>query len=218
MNSQRFLTFQKFSDHQEALLLKQDLEKGNIEVVIEDTSVAIDITFSGNTHGNEFLLKIKETEFVKANDILEAQAAKIVDQYAPDHYLFEFSDEELFDVIGKADEWSKEDFLLSQKILRTRGHEIDSEKIEEIKLGRLNDLRKPEQGKKAWIIFGYIFAFLGGLLGVIIGWSHWKATKIDPTGKRFYVYNESTRKSGKTIFLIGILSFILWLIIKVIID
>jgi hypothetical protein len=54
---------------------------------------------------------------------------------------------------------------------------------------------------------------VGGIIGLMIGWSHWKTTKVDPTGKRFYVYDEKTRKSGRTIFLFGVFFFIFWIIV-----
>ncbi|MFN2423977.1 MAG: hypothetical protein ABR572_09390 [Cryomorphaceae bacterium] len=204
MRTNHFLTFQKFSDKEDALMLKESLEKEGIQTVMENTSAGVDITFSGNTHGNEFLLKINHDAFQKANAVLEKQAASIVDQFTDDHYLFEFSDEELFELIERPDEWSKEDFLLAVRILKDRGHELSNSEIREIRENGLRDIRTPEPGKPAWIIVGYATAVAGGLIGLLIGWTHWKSTKIDPTGKRFYIYDEETRKSGRNIFWIAV--------------
>lgn len=218
MSTNQFLTFQKFSNKQDAIILKERLEKDGLETILEDVSASVDVTFSGNTHDNQYLLKIRQNEFELANEILESQAKEHVDKISKDHYLFEFTDEELFELIEKSDEWSKEDYLLAIKILKERGHNLDTTKIDEIKKKRLNDLKKPEKGNVAWLRAGYFFSFAGGIIGLIIGWSHWKSTKIDPTGKRFYVYDEKTRKSGRTIFLIGVLFFIFWIIIGLIQD
>lgn len=213
MSTNQFITFQKFSDKQDALIFKEKLEKNGIEPMLEDVSASVDVTFSGNTHDNQYLLKIRKNEFERANEILENQAKLLVNQISKDHYLFDFTDEELFELIEKSDEWSKEDYFLAIKILKERGHNLDTTEIEEIKKKRLSDLRSPETGKAAWLFAGFVFSFLGGIIGLMIGWSHWKSIKVDPTGKRFYVYDEKTRKSGRTIFLFGVFFFIFWIIV-----
>jgi hypothetical protein len=201
MNSNTFLTFQKFSYLEDAILLKQSLEKERIEVLVEDTSASVDITFSGNTFGNEFLLKIQKNDFEKANDILKKQAEQEVLKFSDDHYLYDFSDEELLEVICKFDEWCKEDFILAQKILKSRGHDINRKKVVALKKKRLKEIRKPEKGDYLEPVF---------LLGFIVDWAHWKSTKIDPSGKRYYVYDEETRRKGKK-------NFITWVVVTVII-
>ncbi|WNJ17128.1 hypothetical protein [Pontibacter sp. G13] len=212
MKTNQFITFQKFSNKLDAQSLKARLEKAKVETILEDVSASVDVTFTGNTHNHQFLLKIRQNEFERANEILEEQAKEVVEQFRRDHYLYEFSDDELFELVEKSDEWSKEDYVLSIRILKGRGHQIDEDKLEEIKTKRLNDLRKPEAGKIGWLRVGYLFAIAGGFFGLIIGWAHWKSTKIDPTGKRFYVYNERTRNSGKQIFLLGVFFFLFWLV------
>lgn len=204
MSTISFLTFQKFSNKEDALMLKEHLEKDGIQTLLEDSSPSVDITFSGNTHENEYLLKVKKEEFEKAHAVLEKQAEAIVDQFPADHYLFEFSDAELYELIEKWDEWSKEDYLLSVKILKERGHDISEQKIRELQYKRIAALREPVPGKPGWIIFGYITAFAGGIIGLLIGWTHWRSTKLDPAGNRCYVYDEKTRKSGRTIFWIAV--------------
>lgn len=117
MTEDKFLTFQKFNSFEDAVGLISLLKEHEVIVQIEDASPPVDITFSGNTLQNEIRVKIKQSDFELANQILEIQAIEHIDHYTDDHYLYDFTDGELLEIIEKPDEWSKEDFLLSQKIL-----------------------------------------------------------------------------------------------------
>mgnify|MGYP006180187279 FL=1 len=197
---------------EEAEGLISSLKDNGVNVQIEDASPPVDLTFSGNTLQNEIRIKVKQSDFETANQFLEKQAEQLVDKFSDEHYLYDFTDDELIEIIEKPDEWSKVDYLLSQKILKKRGHEISKEKVEELQQKRIDELRKPEKGHKGWLIFGFISAILGGLLGIFLGWFHWTFKKTDPTGQRVYAYDQQTRKIGQGIFWIGLVSFIVWII------
>lgn len=71
-------------------------------------------------------------------------------------------------------------------------------------------VQKPGTG---WLIAGYIFALLGGLLGVIIG-AHLAFSKIiSADGQKIPRYVTSTKNQGIVIFLIAIVSMIVWNIV-----
>jgi len=206
------MTFQKFNSVEEAEELISTLKENGVIVQVEDASPPVDITFSGNTLQNEIRIKIMQSDFETANQILEKQAEQLADEFSEDHYLYEFTDDELIEIIEKPDEWCKEDYLLSQKILNDRGQEISREKVEELRQKRIEDLRKPEKGHTGWLIFGFISALLGGLFGVFIGWYHWTFKKTDPTGQRVYAYDPMTRKRGQQIFWLGLVFLFIWTI------
>ena len=50
------------------------------------------------------------------------------------------------------------------KILKERGKSVDDTLLNTLKKERLEDLARPEENQEAWIIIGYVFAFIGGLL------------------------------------------------------
>lgn len=212
MTDDKFITFQKFDTTESAKELVSTLKDNGINVQIEDASPSVDLTFSGNTLQNEIRLKIQQSDFEKANQVLEKEAEQFIDKFPDDHYLYEFTDNELIEIIEKQDEWSKEDFLLSKKILKDRGLEINKEKIEELRQKRIYDLRKPEKGHKGWLIFGFISALLGGLLGIFIGWFYLTFKKTDPTGQQFYAYDKKTRIRGQQIFWLGLISLFIWIV------
>lgn len=212
MTKNPFITFQKFNSLEDAEDLISTLKDHGVSVQIEDASPPLDITFSGNTLQNEIRIKVKQSDFEIANQILEKQAEQFVDKFSDDHYLYDFTDDELIEILEKPDEWNKEDYLLSQKILKDRGHEINPEKVKELRQKRTDELRKPEKGQTGWLIFGFLLALLGGLLGVFMGWFYWTFKKTDPTGQRVYAYDSKTRKAGQSVFWIGIFSQIIWII------
>src|SRR5690606_22574962 len=127
-----------------------------------------------------------------------------------DHYLFDFTEEELRDILLKSDEWSKYDYLLAQKILRDRGHKIDTETINVLKEKRIEDLAKPDKNKKLSILAGYVFAIFGGLIAIFIGWHLFSHKKTLPNGGQVYSYSEQDRKQGRIILILGTVSAIIW--------
>ena len=122
---------------------------------------------------------------------------------------------ELYDILLKSDEWNKFDYSLAQKILRDRGKNIDKELLDSLKKQRLEDLAKPDENQKPWIIAGYVFALLGGFLGLIIGYFLWTSKKTLPNGQKVYSYSSNDRKHGKYIFYIALIIFPSALLLKV---
>jgi hypothetical protein len=53
--------------------------------------------------------------------------------------------------------------------------------------------------------WGYISAFLGGVIGIAIGLNLWTMKKTLPNGERVYVYNENDRNHGKIMTVVGII-------------
>lgn len=213
-----YLTFRKFNSQEELMGLTELLDKNGIEYVVEDTSVSFDLTFSGNDAFNKDLrVKIKQTDFDHANDLLEGQAKYAITEIDNDNYLLEFTDEELLEILEKPDEWNSFDFIAAQKILKKRGVEITKDKIEELKRERLNELAQPEKGQPFWVVLGYIISLFGGILGIFIGWHLLSFKKTLPNGQRVYAYETAARKHGQKIFYFGIVCFLFWICIKIII-
>ena len=200
---ERFLTFRRFSNLEDANTLVEVLKNNNVDFEVEDGSPTFDITFSNNKLLNEYYVKIKQTDFESTEKLLVDSTEISVDELPKDYYLFDFTNEELIEILIKPDEWSAVDYKLSQQILKSRGKQIDDEFISTLKKKRNEDLSQPEKSNSAWRNAGYIFAFLGGLLGVFIGWHLATFKKTLPNGERVHVYSESDRKHGKYILIIG---------------
>ena len=119
--NKKFAEFQRFNSEAELEKCVKILIENNIEYLIEDVSINLDPVLSSNKLGIEFLLKIDQVNFEKANNILDELYSFEIDEIESDYYLFSFSDDELLDVIIKSDEWNKFDVQLAQKILKEKG-------------------------------------------------------------------------------------------------
>lgn len=210
-----FVSYKKYSNLEQALELKQILENNEIDVVLTDNVAPVDITFSGSTVQNQVEIKIKPTDFAKADTVLKNETSKYLDEIDKDYYLFQFTNNELYEILLKSDEWGEFDYNLAQKILKDRGKSVDEDMLFSLKRQRLEELAKPEASQKGWIVVGYILTFLGGFFGVIIGYLIWTSQKTLPNGQRVYSYNESNRKQGKYIFIIGLIILPIVLIIRI---
>ena len=212
--NQDYSIFKKFPTLEQANELKALLDENNIEFILADNVPPVDVTFSGSTLLHEYEIRLKPSDFKKTEVLLTQLAEQQLNDIDPDYYLLKFTDEELYDILLKADEWGPFDYTLAQKSLKDRGKPIDTALLASLKKQRLAALAKPEENQKAWIIAGYIFACLGGLLGIIIGYSLWTAKKTLPNGQKVPSYTENDRKHGKYIFYIGLIIAPTALIIK----
>ena len=208
-----YVTFQKFADKDFATDLTDLLTKHNIGFVLEDSG-SFDPTFVGGNMTMEYRVKLLQKNFQAANQLYTQLLEQQLDSVDKDHYLFEFTDEELIEIITKPDEWNHFDYLLSQKILKDRGKEIKPEVVAVIKNQRTEELVKPAESQREWVIAGYIFAFFGGIMGIFIGWHLYYHKKTLPNGERVYAYFIEDRKSGFNIFIIGIICSILWIALR----
>lgn len=215
MHSNQFSLFQKFINKNQAIDLVDFLKENNIEFQVIDNSIDNDMTFSGNTFNKEIEVKIKASDFEKANNLLIKEYEKTLDQFGEDHYLYDFTNDELFDILLKPDKWNIFDFLLAKKILKSRGHDINESLIISLKKQRLEDLSKPEPSQKSWIIAGYLFTILGGALGFVIGAFLWFSKKTLPNGQKIHTYSKADRKHGLILLFFGTIIFILYAFIKI---
>jgi ABC-type lipoprotein release transport system permease subunit len=211
----QYSVFKKYPTVEQVQEVIRFLNKNDIETQFGENSSSLDSNFLGSSFNNEFEIKIKESDFEKANQILEKIAENQINEVDSDYYLFSFSNEELFDILLKQDEWNEFDYSLSKKILNSRGKSVDFDMLKSLKKQRLEDLAKPEENQKLWIVAGYFFALLGGLLGVIIGYVIMTSKKTLPNGKKVFSYNENDRIQGKIMFYIGIIMLPFYIILKI---
>ena len=214
-----FITYQRFNDIALANNLADILQRHNIIYTIEEESLTFNPTFVLNNElSNEYAVKIKSDDFEQVNQLLVEEETTNIDEVEADYYLFKFTNDELIDLLTKADEWSAFDYLLAQKILTERGIAINDKYLAELKEKRIEELKESETPQTTWIVVGYMAAFLGGILGIFIGWHLLSSKKTLPNGEKVYDYNEHDRKHGRNIFYLSIIIFAIALVIKVFVD
>jgi hypothetical protein len=206
-----FSKFKHLPSIEQAQALADLLKQNGIDSLITDITPPVDLTFTGNELANLFELGVKMVDFEKAKEIVTLDNESLLDTIDPDHYLFNFTDDELYDILLRPDEWSDLDYSLAHKILIKRGKPIDYELLASLQKRRIEDLSKPEENQSVWIVLGYISALLGGFLGLVIGYSIMSAKKTLPDGSKVYSYNANNRKHGKTVFILGLIMFVIWI-------
>lgn len=209
-----FITYQKFNDPALAEELVELLAKYDIDYKVQEESTGFDPSLAMGNEAVDYAVKIKSSDFERVNKVLTEYDEKNIKGVDADYYLFGFSDDELIEVVTKADEWSTFDVVLARKMLDERGKNLSDEEIAMIHKKRLDDLKTPDPPQTFWIIVGYIFAFCGGVLGFFIGWHLSTFKKTLPDGERVYGYIESDRKHGKQIFYLSFLGLAIVFIFK----
>ena len=212
-----FITYKKFETLEEAKALIETLDNNSIQNILEDNSIGTNITSTyGNQEQTEFDVKIAQSDFEKVDLILEKEALETVRKLSNDYYLFSFSTTELYEVIDNFDEWNETDYLLAQKLLRAKGEKISDEEIKKRKTNRIDHLKTPEKAIAHWIIIGYFSAIFGGILGVFIGYYLSQFKKRVPNGEKVFAYDNASRISGKIMFIVGIISTTIWILLYLI--
>lgn len=209
-----FITYQKFNDSALANDLVELLDQHNIPYFIQEETSGFDPSLVMSNAAVDYAVKIKSEDFEKVNQLRKDYEEQNLDGIEKDYYLFSFTDDELMEVLTKADEWSTFDVVLARKLLTERGKNITDADIKSINEKRIEDLKAPETGQSTWIIIGYICALIGGVLGLFIGWHLKSYKKTLPTGEKVYGYTENDRWHGRVIFYISIVGFVVGVIYK----
>jgi hypothetical protein len=195
--------FQSFYTIEEAVEFAEVLKEEGVDSIIE-TDPSLSASIGGESSDKKIHLKIKSSDFEKVTSLLESYAEKSLSNVNSDHYLFSFSDDELFEILEKFDEWGKQDYLLAKEILKKRGHEINEKLLGNLKQKRLTELSRPESGINVWVYVGYISSLFGGLFGILIGSVLTTSKKTLPDGQIIYMFDERSRRHGKKILYMAI--------------
>jgi len=206
--TEEYIIFKQFKDPAMLAELVSVLKENNIDYVVEDF-IGTSTTFTNDETNREYVVKLKKEKFEKVNELLMEISMNNIDEVDKDYYLFEFSDEELTEIIMKPDEWSEFDYLLAQRILSDKGKEISPEQLNRFKKQRLQELAQPTASKKVWIFLGYLFALFGGVVAIIFGYVITTSKKTLPNGEQVYDFTPADRKHGNRIFVLGIIFFII---------
>lgn len=213
---EEYTTFRTFNSIDEATPVLEILNSKGIEAKAVTPANNLNSSFGGIRNPYEVQVLVKINEFNAAEEALIDAAKQTASSADKDHYLSGFTDAELMEVLAKPDEWSEEDYLLAQQMLKERGHQVNDATLQNFKVNRLEELRRPERADRLWIFIGYVSALLGGLLGIFIGWLYMTTKKLLPNGERVYAYDESSRREARRIFVFGVFALVVFVILAII--
>jgi len=207
-----FRDFQTFASTEAAQPLLAALERQGIAALtaFDNGQVAFDPSFANNQLTSKFTVKLALADFEQASQVLADLDKDALSQANPNHYLFNFADEELFDLLLKPDEWSSFDVALASQLLRKRGRDISPDTLRLLRQHRVAKLAQPDDDHSIWVRSGYASALLGGLIGFFIGYHLYTHRNQLPDGRRVYAYSPKDRVHGVRIMVLGAVMLVLY--------
>jgi hypothetical protein len=210
-----YSTFKRFIHKEEAEDLVLFFQENGIVCRLKDNTTHFDASFSNNPMLNDFHVEVASKDFLRADELLQAEMEKSIQEIESDYYLFSFSDDELLEIVRKRDEWSSFDFVLAKHLLSQRGIELNNETIQENFKNRVEELRLEEKAPQWMLLGGYLATFsvmflvflpefaipFALLLGVTLRFRY----KTLPTGEKVSFYDASSRKHGLIIIVLSVL-------------
>lgn len=219
----RFEVYDQFHNQKDAKPLLTLLKSNNIPYEVETPKQLIDTVLGGEAPMPKVFVKIALQNFQRLNKLVEEETLRLIQDgkiSLKKHFLNEYSNDELLEVLSKPDEWNFDTTVIAKHLLLSRGIELNDRQIKELREKRLGEIRKPRKGSRAWIIallllgvFGctlLLWWYVGYLanLTICLGMSYyyWMDVTTDPNGGRFYTFDLQTRNWGKAIFILAIIS------------
>lgn len=212
-----FFLYQQFFSPEEAEGIISILNAHSIPYKFDKGHGTVDKTIGGEIN-DYYELKIPPDQFELVTSLMLANTHVNLDELDKDHYLFTFNNDELYSIIANPDEWSKQDYLIAVELLKQYGDSYTPEELQQLRKKKIEWLATPAKTTGGWIVLGYFFAFFGGLIAVVWGYTLWNFKKLLPDGRRVYIYQERDRRHGKRIFLLGVIMAIVGLFIRLYSD
>jgi len=216
MPTTEFRTFQRYRFAGQADALVAALRAANIAVEVEVERPSLDMTFTGTELQEQHCVRIAANDFEAAHRILDGLAANALQSLRADHYLFDFSDAELLEILREPDAWSREDYLLAREILADHGHQYSDAQLEDMKAKRLQQLAEPKEANRMWIAIGWFSLLFMGFVAVALGLTYRNLKITLPDGSRVPAYNAESRKHGQWLLLAGSIVVAAWLLFIVV--
>ena len=195
--------FKTFYSAEDANALGDLLKKNGIKTEVGSLRIILDKAIIGDILQGEVYVKIPGPDFEKANSIINEQIEQNLAVVEKDYYLYEFSNEELQEILDKADEWSNQDVIIAKSVLKERGLSPTEEQVKKAASQRMQELAKPQSEKNYRILIGYLLAFFFFVYGIFYGLMLYNAKKLLPNGQQVYTYNERIRNHAIIITIIS---------------
>jgi hypothetical protein len=193
-------TYSKFHSKEEAEVFTRQLLEAGIYHELEVERDVLDKVYTGQTLDPMIAVKVPVSEFNRVNSLVEQDVALNTAQIAPDYYLFQFTNEELVDVLKNPDEWNQFDRSLAKKLLAERN--VDPAVVQ------VNDPPPnytPARLTAPLLAMEYLLAVTVAFAGIVIGLATLFATKTLRNGNPVPIYDAYTRNHAKVLVAIGVI-------------
>lgn len=196
-----FLPYAKFQTAEDALQLINLLKTAQIPYQFEHLVNQLDDLIIGYSLDPMFEIRVESSKFEQVNDLLQKVATVGADDTSR-YYLYDFTEEELKNVINNDEEWNAFDQGLARSIL---------EKRESVSLDtsiNFNKTYKPQSLPAPTIILGYLLSIT--IIGVLFGLSIRQNKKVLSDGHKVYTYDNNTRLHGSYMILVALFALTLF--------
>ena len=167
-----------------------------------------------NTYAT-YVVQLHGADFEWVRRLQEEGSRDALATLSPDHYLFKFSDAELFELLAKPEEWSPLDVSLAGQLLRQRGRNVSADTVRLLREHRAVEQKRPEETNTGLIRWGYLAAVLGGFGAIFMGWQLYSHKKTLTDGRQVPAYSARDRVHGMRIMTLGLVSLILWVSFRI---
>lgn len=205
-----FKTFMSVTDAVIADEMIKILEAHKIAYKLQDTSKDFDASFANNGAKDSFLLMLHPNDFDKASEVLEENTKLEIDEIDPQHPLFDFSTDELKDVVKNYDEWHPADVKLAKHLLEKENIVVENSEIKEQQNQKKIVAHAKEKSSLLTLAMGYIFCLMGGIAGIGIAIFLMTGKRTMPDGTKKYIYSKSDRVHGLYMLVAGAIGLIIF--------
>lgn len=203
-----FKTFMSLTDSVIVDEIVQILEVHKIAYKLQDTSKDFDASFSNNAAKNSYLIMLNPNDFDKASVLLEENTKLEIDDINSRHPFFDFTTEELKDVVKNYDEWYPADVKLAKQLLEKDNIVVEDSEIKEQQIQKMMLAQAPEKSSLLTLVMGYTFCIMGGLAGIGIAIFLMTGKRTMPDGSKKYIYSKSDRAHGMYMLVAGAIIFL----------
>lgn len=212
-----FHQYQSFPSAEAAAPFLAMLRQHNVpfETSTDTGQSAFDPSMAFNRPYATFEVKLHGPDFEWVRRLEEDANRELLATISPDHYLFKFTDVELFDILANPAEWSSPDVILAGQLLRQRGRDVSVDAIRLLREHRVQSEAQPERSSKGRIAWGYGLALLGGVVAIFMGWELYANKRTLGDGRQVPAFSSHDRVHGMRIMALGVASFVFWVVMRV---
>ena len=203
-----FKTFMSLTDSVIVDEMIQLLEAHKIAYKLQDTSKDFDVSFAHNEAKNSFLIMLNPNDFDKASLLLEENVKLEMNTINSQHPFFNFTTEELKDVVKNYDEWYPADVKLARQLLEKENIVVEDSEIKGQQNKKMIVAQTPEKSSLLTLAMGYTFCLMGGLAGIGIAIFLMIGKRTMPDGTKNYIYSKSDRAHGFYMLVAGAFIFL----------
>lgn len=207
----RFVTFRTLYSEEAANQLAQFFEQHQVPCKVGADMRKRDHIFMGGIMDFEYYVQIEPDDFDKANQLLDQEAERELNDVPDDYYLYDFTMEELKGIRNDRSQWSNLDYVLAGKLLQEKQ---SAPPAPTPAAPASTVIREPRSHTLLEIILlglGYALLFFYPLIPVIGGLLIARTKKPVAGGKTQYEFSEPSRVLGYVLSACGLLFFLYFL-------